>query len=469
MLASPGLDRLKQTMKYQSTRGGVAGLSFKDAVIMGLASDGGLLVPETIPDVTPQLDAMAGLSYPELAAKLLSFYIDDISDADLKDLVARSYASFDHELVTPLVKVGDIHVLELFHGPTLAFKDVALQFLGNVFELILKERDSSVKILGATSGDTGSAAIAGIRGKDNIDIFIMFPEGKTSPLQERQMTSILDDNVHNLGIEGSFDDCQSIMKTIFSDLEFKAEHELAAVNSVNWTRVLAQVVYFFSAYYQLGAPKTFDVTVPTGNFGNIFAGFMAKKMGLPIRRLVLATNANDILSRFFATGIYELRGVNFTYSPAMDIQVASNFERYLYYVMDRDGLKVSEFMKTFLETGKAELRFNTQRFDEDIVAGSVSNEATLETIKRISEDHNYVVDPHTAVGMNIAAQHLNEASEVPMVCLATAHPAKFEDVMAKAGLSVSHPTLTALRDLPTRKTVLPASVEQVRAEIEKVS
>lgn len=453
-------------MKYKSTRGGVKGLSFKDAVLMGLASDGGLLVPEYIPSVSKQLGDWAHLSYQELAVEVMSKFIDDISRDDLAKLVERSYATFDHELVTPLVKVGDVNVLELFHGPTLAFKDVALQFLGNVFELILEENNASVKILGATSGDTGSAAIAGIRGKKNIDIFIMFPEGKTSPLQERQMTSVLDDNVHNIGIEGSFDDCQQIMKTIFSDLEFKETHQLAAVNSVNWTRVLAQVVYFFSAYYQLGAPKHFDVTVPTGNFGNIFAAYVAQRMGLPIRRLLLATNANDILARFFKTGIYERKDVNFTYSPAMDIQVASNFERYLYYVLDQDAARVEEFMKAFLSTGRAELRFNTESFDKSIVAGAVSNEETLAMIRQVNTDHRYVADPHTAVGLKVAQDHHD--SEVPVVCLATAHPAKFEDVMEHAGVETEHPTLSALRELPTSKQTLSADVDQVRRAIEKV-
>jgi threonine synthase len=453
-------------MKYQSTRGEVSGLSFKQAVLMGLASDGGLLVPEHIPDVSNLLSEFKGLSYNELAFEVMSRFIDDISDEDLKALIERSYGTFDHEQVTPLVTVGECKVLELFHGPTLAFKDVALQFLGNVFELILKENGSRVKILGATSGDTGSAAIAGIRGKENIDIFIMFPEGKTSPLQERQMTSILDENVHNIGIEGSFDDCQRIMKTIFSDLEFKQHHELAAVNSVNWTRVLAQVVYFFSAYYQLGAPKEFDVTVPTGNFGNIFAGYVAKKMGLPIRRLMLATNANDILARFFNTGVYERRDVNFTLSPAMDIQVASNFERYIYYVLNRDGERVKEFMHEFLETGRVELRLNTQTFDQSVVAGAVSNDETLQMIREVFEEHDYIADPHTAVGLKIAKQHKQD--DVPVVCLATAHPAKFEDVMNQAGVQAEHPTLSALRDLPTEKQIIPADVAAVRSAIEQV-
>lgn len=458
----------RRVMKYKSTRGGVSDISFKDAVMMGLASDGGLLVPTEIPDISSRLPSLTGLSYQELATEIMSLFISDIPRAELESLVERSYQSFTDDKVTPLVQVGDLHILELFHGPTLAFKDVALQFLGNVFELILQERQSRVNILGATSGDTGSAAIAGIRGKDNIDIFIMFPEGKTSPLQERQMTSILDDNVHNIGIDGSFDDCQQIMKTIFSDLPFKDAHNLAAVNSVNWTRVLAQVVYFFSAYSQLGAPTAFDVTVPTGNFGNIFAGYVAKKMGLPIRRLLLATNANDILARFFSSGVYERQTVNFTHSPAMDIQVASNFERYLYYALAEDGERVSGFMKAFLESGRAQLPFNTRTFDDSFVSAAVSNDATLAMIRQTYADHTYIADPHTAVGLCVANEHLDET--VPMVCLATAHPAKFDDVMKTAlpEVVVSHPILEALRDLPTRKHNLGADVEAIKALIQEV-
>lgn len=453
-------------MKYKSTRGGVSGISFKDAVMMGLASDGGLLVPEFIPDFSNRLPDLRNLSYQALAVEIMGSFISDISREDLVELVARSYSTFDHDQVTPLVSVGELQILELFHGPTLAFKDVALQFLGNVFELILQEQGSQVKILGATSGDTGSAAIAGIRGKANIDIFIMFPEGKTSPLQEQQMTSILDSNVHNVSIEGSFDDCQQLMKTVFSDLEFKSTHNLAAVNSVNWTRVLAQIVYFFSAYNQLGAPKQFDVAVPTGNFGNIFAGYMAKRMGLPIRRLVLATNANDILARFFNSGVYERHSVNFTHSPAMDIQVASNFERYLYYALAESGERVKTFMAEFLETGKAELPFNTRSFDEAVVAGAVSNEDTLLTIQETYAQHGYIADPHTAVGLHVAGKHLDP--DVPMVCLSTAHPAKFDDVMKAAlpDVLVSHPTLDALRDLPTRKQTLAVDVEAIKRLIE---
>lgn len=453
-------------MKYRSTRGKVSQLTFKQAVMMGLASDGGLLLPESIPDVSESLSSYSKLSYSELAYEVMSLYITDIDEAALKDIINTSYATFAHPDIVPLKTVGEVNILELFHGPTLAFKDVALQFLGNVFEHILKESGNRVNILGATSGDTGSAAIAGVRGKDNIDVYIMFPEGKTSPLQELQMTSVLDENVHNIGVNGSFDDCQLLMKSIFSDLEFKDSYQLAAVNSVNWARVLAQVVYYFSAYNQLGQPEKFDVCVPTGNFGNVLAGYIAKQMGLPINRLIIATNSNDILARFFRTGIYERGEVNFTHSPAMDIQVASNFERYLFYKLDQNAEKLAEFMKQFSNAGRAELRFNSERFDKDFVADSVSNEETIQTIKKYHEQFDYLVDPHTAVGITVA-EKVKDA-DVPLVCLSTAHPAKFNDVMAEAlpGVPVTHPSLEALRGSETRKIVMDVDIEAIKSLIE---
>jgi len=454
-------------MKYQSTRGKVSQLTFKQAVMMGLASDGGLLLPESIPDVSQCLPEFKNLTYAQLAYEVMSLYITDIEESELKAIINKSYATFSHPDIVPLRTIGDINILELFHGPTLAFKDVALQFLGNVFEHILKESGSRVNILGATSGDTGSAAIAGVRGKDNIDVYIMFPEGKTSPLQELQMTSVLDANVHNIGINGSFDDCQSLLKTIFSDLEFKDSYQLAAVNSVNWARVLAQVVYYFSAYNQLGQPKKSDVCVPTGNFGNVLAGYIAKQMGLPIARLIIATNSNDILARFFRTGIYERGDVNFTHSPAMDIQVASNFERYLFYKLDQNAEKLTEFMKKFSETGRAELRFNSERFDRDFVAASVSNEETIQTVKKYYETFNYLVDPHTAVGISVAEKVID--ADVPLVCLSTAHPAKFNDVMAQAlpGVEVTHPSLEVLKGRETRKIVMDADIEAIKSLIKE--
>lgn len=449
-------------MRYVSTRGGVRGLSFSDAVMMGLADDGGLLVPETIPDVSEDLPQLAGKSYVDLAAYVMGHFIDDIPADELRSIIERSYETFDDPEVTPLVEVGDFHVLELFHGPTLAFKDVALQFLGNVFEYVLGKRGGKLNILGATSGDTGSAAIAGVRGKQNINIFIMFPEGRTSALQERQMTTVLDDNVQNLAIEGSFDDCQLILKSIFNDLDFKDSYDLGAVNSVNWARVLAQVVYYFSAYVQLGSPKRFQVAVPTGNFGNIFAGYIARRMGLPIDTLILATNQNDILHRFFSTGRYERGEVHFTHSPAMDIQVASNFERYLYFEFGQSPEKVKEFMDDFSSTGVATTNFNTLNFDAAFASGRVSDEDIVATISRVFEESGYLLDPHTAVGVEIGLA--KRQAEMPLVCMATAHPAKFDDIIRQAipGIEVSHPTLEVLKDLPERKTLLEGEIDAVK-------
>ena len=430
--------------------------------MMGLASDGGLLVPESIPDISGVLPQITGLSYKDLALEIMGCFIDDIPRSELKRLIDHSYSTFDDPLIAPMVAVDDFHVMELFHGPTLAFKDVALQFLGNVFEYILKVKGGSLNLLGATSGDTGSAAIAGVRGKKNINIFIMFPEGKTSELQERQMTSVLDKNVQNIAIKGSFDDCQSILKTIFSDLSFKGQHELGAVNSVNWARVLAQVVYYFSAYNQLGAPHSFEVAVPTGNFGNIFAGFIARQMGLPIKRLILATNQNDILHRFFLTGQYERGEVHFSYSPAMDIQVASNFERYLYYMFEKDASQLLEFMTAFQKRGKATVNFNTLNFDPAFASGSISDKSTLSTIAQFNAKTGYILDPHTAAGVEVGIKC--RSLGVPLVCMATAHPAKFDNVITKIlpSQKVTHERLEAVRNAETRKSVLPADPQAVK-------
>jgi threonine synthase len=445
-----------------STRGGVKGLSFCDAVMMGLASDGGLLVPKTIPDISEDLSKLAGKSYAELAAFIMGHFIDDIPAPELFSIIERSYETFDDPLVTPLVGVGDIHILELFHGPTLAFKDVALQFLGNVFEYVLKKRGGRLNILGATSGDTGSAAIAGVRGKENINIFIMFPKGRMSRLQEKQMTTVLDANVHNLAIEGSFDDCQSILKGVFNDLLFKEAYDLGAVNSVNWARILAQVVYYFSAYVQLGSPEKFQVSVPTGNFGNIFAGYIARRMGLPIETLILATNQNDILHRFFTTGRYERGEVHFSHSPAMDIQVASNFERFLFFEFGQAPEKVNEFMASFSNTGLAKTNFDTLNFDAAFTSGRLSDEDTAATIARIFQESDYLLDPHTAVGVEVGL--LKRRPGVPLVCLATAHPSKFDEIIQKVipEIEVSHPTLELLKGLPERKTLLQNEVEVIK-------
>lgn len=454
-------------MKYRSTRGGVADVSFKQAVMMGLANDGGLLVPHSVPDVTDKLDDWDGLSFEALATRLMSEYIDDIPADDLSALIDESYARFDHEQITPVVPVDDFYVLELYHGPTLAFKDIALQFLGNLFQYILAEQNGRLNLLGATSGDTGSAAIEAIRGKSNINIFILFPEGKTSPVQEMQMTTVLDPNVYNIAVDGSFDDCQLLIKNTFSDLEYKTKYNLGAVNSVNWARVLAQIVYYFYAWFQLSRPKAFDVAVPTGNFGNIFAGCLARRMGLPINKLILAANSNDILPRFFTDGVYERGEVFFTESPAMDIQVSSNFERYLYYQLGGSCEKVAEFMTQFAESGVARFDFNTRGFDDSFRAGSVSDAQTLETIRGIYEKDDYLIDPHTAVGIRVGRQLRTPG--IPLLCLSTAHPAKFEGAISRAvpGVVPHHPRLQALVGLPVRKENMVADDATVKEFIRR--
>src|SRR3989339_1747228 len=343
-------------MQYISTRGGIAPISFTQAVMMGLGDDGGLLLPVAIPEISADTVAQwRGLSYPELAFAVLSRFIDDIPTDDLRELVAKSYSTFNHREIVPLVKQGDAHILELFHGPTLAFKDVALQFLGNVFEYLLKKSGGRMNILGATSGDTGSAAIYGVRGKERINIFILHPYKRVSPTQELQMTTVTDANVFNLAVRGTFDDGQAIVKTIFNDLSFKEKHQLGAINSINWARIVAQVVYYVYAALKLtgseGVTKV-DFSVPTGNFGDIFAGFVARRM-LPaqIRRLILATNENNLLTRFVLNGDYSLGQVRQTSSPSMDIQLASNFERYLYYLNGEDAGRTRQDMDRFAASG----------------------------------------------------------------------------------------------------------------------
>ncbi|MCH2205567.1 MAG: threonine synthase [Lentisphaerales bacterium] len=437
-------------MKYISTRGQVEPIAFKDAVMMGMASDGGLLIPESFPNVADQIASWKDLSFQEIAFKIFSLYIDDIPADALKNLVEKSYSTFDHELVTPVTKLSKLGILELFHGPTLAFKDVALQFLGNLFEYILNERNGQLNILGATSGDTGSAAIQGVRGKDNINIFIMHPDGKTSPLQALQMTSVLEKNVFNIAVEGSFDDCQGIMKETFADLDFKNKFNLGAVNSVNWARILAQTVYYFHAYNQVAENgEKVSFAVPTGNFGDIFAGYIAKSMGLPIDKLVLAANENDILSRFFNSGVYERGDVNFTISPAMDIQIASNFERYLYFLVNKNPEKIREAMEQFKSTGKVVIEDEFMNNNDCFMASSSNTEKTLATIKKYWNEENYLLDPHTAVGVDVA-ESLNLSSKI--VCLSTAHPAKFPDAIQEAtGEDLAkHPTLEALKGAETR-------------------
>ncbi len=458
----------KKNMKYLSTRGNSPAADFRDVVLEGLAPDRGLYIPERIPDVASELAAWTAHSYSELAFEIMRRFCDLPADA-LRDLIARAYSTFDHPDIAPVKRVGDRWILELFHGPTLAFKDLALQFLGRLFNTLLEETGEQLNILVATSGDTGSAAIHGVRGCPNIRIFVMHPRGRISPLQERQMTSVLDPNVFNLAIEGSFDDCQRILKTLLGDLELKRALRLGAMNSVNWARVLAQIVYYFSSALHVmratGADRV-RFAVPTGNFGDVFAGYMAARMGLPIERLVLATNANDILARFFNTGEYRLGRVIPTLSPSMDIQVASNFERYLFYRLGENPARVREALEAFDREGR--WMSPDHAHDPLWAAGHADDDRTCAVIREIWERHGYLLDPHTAVGVAVA-QRL-DSSDAPLICLATAHPAKFPEAIARAiGRDdlARHERLDALRDAPTRSERLPADVRRVRDYLER--
>ena len=453
-------------MNYLSTRGGVPAAGFQDAVLMGLADDGGLIVPESIPPVAEKLDAWADLSYVDLAFEVLRLFAGDVPDADLKALIDTSYiGTFDGE-VAPVRAVGPVHILELWHGPTLSFKDVALQFLGNLFEYILSRRKGRLNILGATSGDTGSAAICGIRGRRGIEIFVLHPAGRVSDIQERQMTSVLDANVHNIAVEGSFDDCQQIMKQLAGEVDFKRRYCLGAVNSVNWARVVAQIVYYFFGVFQVRRATGADrvrVAVPTGNFGDILAGWYARQMGLPISKLILATNENDILSRFFNSGQYSRGPVHQTLAPAMDIQVASNFERYLYHRLGDDPRRLRELMGDFARDGKLTVDAGEgESVDDVFLASAGSRRQCLDTIRKYHQMYDYVLDPHTAVGVAVAESVGTDGE--PVICVSTAHPAKFPDAIREAtGQDLAHhPAIDALADLPTRCTRLPNDVEAVR-------
>lgn len=460
-------------MKYISTRGGIAPISFKQAVMMGLATDGGLLLPEKIDPVDEKtIAAWREMNYQELAFNVLSRFVTDIPAADLKELVDRSYSTFTDAEITPIVKHGDCHIMELFHGPTLAFKDVALQFLGNVFEYLLKESGGRMNILGATSGDTGSAAIYGVRGKERINIFILHPHKRVSPIQELQMTTVTDANVFNLAVRGTFDDGQAIVKTIFNDIPFKDKHQLGAVNSINWARIVAQVVYYIYGALKITAAEgreQVDFSVPTGNFGDIFAGYVARKM-LPglIRNLVLATNENNLLTRFVLNGDYSVGSVVATSSPSMDIQVASNFERYLYYLNGEDADITKGEMERF--AAKGELMFDDSAQEQiraDFASRSVNEEETIAIIADFYKQYGYVLDPHTAVGVKAGLVAREEG--VPIVCLSTAHPAKFGEAVRRAiGKDPElPPALAGLAGRETRCEVVEAKVEAIKEFVEQ--
>jgi threonine synthase len=453
-------------MKYKSTRGKVNDITFTDTVLMGLADDGGLMIPDTIPLLTQtQLLDLKDLSYEELAFNIMKLFIDDISDNVLKNIIKKSYSTFDTKEIIPVRQFDNIYVAEIFHGPTYAFKDIALQFLGNLFEYVLSLKSQKMNILGATSGDTGSAAIHGFRGKKDINIFILHPHGKVSPVQELQMTTVLDKNVYNIAIDGTFDDCQYIVKSIFNDLDFKREYFLGAINSINWARVLAQIVYYFYAYFKVEKNNLEEVyfSVPTGNFGNIFAGFIAKKMGLPIKKLILATNENNILTRFVNNGDYSIAEVVETYSPSMDIQIASNLERYFYFLFDEDTGKVNDTIKKFGETGKIVFdRALLRKIQNDFLSFSTTNEETLRVIKKFYEKYGYILDPHTSCGIN-AVLNLMSKDDI-YITLATAHPAKFPEAIFKAisRLPDEPVRIKELKNKEKRFVKLPNSIEEVK-------
>lgn len=439
-------------MRYISTRGSAPELDFKGAMLAGLASDGGLYVPAQLPAFTEsEIAAMAMLSYQELAQRILTPFVGDaFAPTELRRMIDAAYSSWRHETIAPLVKLsGDQYLLELFHGPTLAFKDFALQLLGHFMEAALKDSRQHAVVLGATSGDTGSAAMAGFRGREQMDIVILYPEGRTSEVQRRQMTTLGEKNVHALSVKGTFDDCQDLVKTLFSDAAFRSRTSLLAVNSINWVRVLAQVVYYFYAALKLGAPAvSINFSVPTGNFGDIFAGYIAKQLGLPIGKLIIATNKNDILARCVKTGEYKITGVEATLSPSMDIQIASNFERLLFDLYGREGSAISKLMADFRKAKSLTLTPAAHAaLVHSFAAHATDDVGTLATIRSIYEKTNMLLDPHTAVGV-AAAQALNLPG--PTITLATAHPAKFPEAVKKA--TNQDPDLPShLADLYSRK------------------
>jgi len=458
-------------MKYISTRGRAPALSFEEAMLTGLARDGGLYVPENWPSMSfDQIADLAGCRYEEAAFRVMRPFIgDSFTDEELTGIISRAYAGFDHEARCPLVQIGENDfLLELHHGPTLAFKDLAMQLIGQLFEVALKRRGERVTIVGATSGDTGSAAIEAFRGLDAVDVFIMFPDGRVSDVQRRQMTTPTEDNVHALAVEGDFDDCQARLKDMFNDFTFRDEVHLAGVNSINWARVLAQVVYYFTSAVALGAPhRPVSFTVPTGNFGDIFAGYVARRMGLPIDRLIIATNQNNILHRTLETGSYVKQGVTPSISPSMDIQVSSNFERALFDLLDRDGRAVAQLMEELAEKGSFTLPQGAlSRLRIEFESGDCSEEETRAAIATLYKMTGEVVCPHTAVGVKVAADK-RMVGRVPMITLATAHAAKFPDAVEEAcGVRPQLPARMAdLFDRPERMTRVANDLSAIEAII----
>jgi threonine synthase len=468
-------------MSYISTRHGSQGspapLGFEDVMLAGLARDGGLYLPAEWPEFSKaDIAALKGKPYREVAYRVMQPFVGNTFDEmTFRRLIAEAYTSFDVADVAPLKPLDDnLHLLELFHGPTLAFKDVALQLLGLMLDHTLSQRHAHATIVGATSGDTGSAAIEAVRDRRTIDIFMLHPRGRVSEVQRRQMTAVLAPNVHNIAVQGTFDDCQDLAKACFNDLAFRDRHALTAVNSINFARVMAQIVYYFWAALKLGAPDTpVAFTVPSGNFGNVYAGYAAKQMGLPISHFVVATNTNDILARFFDTGAMTTSEVVPTYSPSMDIQISSNFERLLFDLYGRDGKALADAMTAFRSTGTLKVGGNAQGSNilggvrELFDAGRLDDEGTLAAIADCRKRYGETLDPHTAVGYAVAQQHRRDP-KVPMVVLATAHPAKFPDAVQKATgeRPALPPRLADLFQRTERVDGLPNDVEALKELID---
>jgi threonine synthase len=459
-------------IRYRSTRGHAPSLSFTEVVMQGLAPDGGLYVPESLPFFSPpDIARLAGLGYPALAERILAPFIGDaVPQADLRHLLEETYGGFRHAGIAPLKQLDATHfLLELFHGPTLAFKDFALQCLGRLLEYFLKRGKRRLTVIGATSGDTGSAAIEACRGREQMRIFILHPEGRVSEVQRRQMTGVPDANVFNIAVDGTFDDCQDIVKALFADADFRESQGLTAVNSINWVRILAQTVYYFYAALALGAPmRQLAFSVPTGNFGDIYAGHIARGMGLPVEKLIIATNRNDILARALKSGLYETQDVLPTLSPSMDIQISSNFERLLFDLEDGDPQRMREDMRAFRQTGRLALGPRAwAKLRRVFDAASIDDAETKRTIGEVWANCGELLDPHTAVGL-AAARQCHRSAHIPCVTLATAHPAKFPDaVEAASGIRpILPPHLSDLLTRPERLTRLPADPATIISFIE---
>jgi threonine synthase len=462
-------------MRYISTRGATAQLDFVEVMLAGLARDGGLYVPTTWPTLSPAAIAgFAGRPYAEIAVEVLKPFVGDaIAEADLSRIAHEAYGSFRHPAVAPLVQLGDnLFVLELFHGPTLAFKDLAMQLVARLMDHVLKKRGERTTIVVATSGDTGGAAVEAFRGRAQVDVVALYPHGRISEVQRRMMTTPADSNVHSIAVEGTFDDCQALVKAMFNHHAFRDRVRLSGVNSINWARLVAQAVYYFTSAVALGAPhRKIAFTVPTGNFGDVYAGYVASKMGLPIDRLVVATNVNDILARTFATGDYETRKVVATSSPSMDIQVSSNFERLLFETCGRDAAKVNALMGSLAQSGRFTVPGDALKAMRALFSADRADEQEVDAeIRAWMKEASYCVDPHTAVALAVAEKETRDPS-VPMVVLSTAHPAKFPDAV-KAACGVNPGLPDWLSDLPKKSerfTVLPADQSKIETFVANAS